>query len=127
MLMTTTAELEEADRAHSRFWASLVRQGVDLTRVELRGSQGGLSWGAHAKYDLPAGSSVANIPLSLALTEDVVLGSAVAADAKELGLAVDTRTLFYMFMLQQRADESLAARWGPYLRAIPTRHTDPMG
>ena len=53
------------------------------------------------------------------------MGSRVAADAKNLRLDASVRALTYVFMLLQRADGR--SHFGPYLRAIPVRHTDPMG
>ena len=53
------------------------------------------------------------------------MGSRVAADAKNLRLDASVRALTYVFMLLQRADRR--SHFGPYLRAIPVRHTDPMG
>ena len=52
------------------------------------------------------------------------MGSRVAADAKHLRLDASVRALTYIFMLLQRADR--CSHFGPYLRAIPVRHTDPM-
>ena len=114
-----------ARRHHEEFKAWLLSHGVDMSKLKLVPSPTGLSWGAVAAARLPRGTTCASIPVSIALTEDAVLGSRVAADAKRLGLHPSTRTLTYVFMLLQRADRR--SFHGPYLRAIPAQHTDPMG
>lgn len=123
----TQRERRAAAVAHSRFQEWLQNHGVDTSPLELRPSASGLSWAAHAAVPLAAGATVVSIPLSLALTEDVVLSSGVAKDATRLGLSPTTRTVFYVFMLLERAAADDGGGWGPYLRAIPARHADPQG
>ena len=115
----------EAALRHERFLAWLTANGVDMSLLRLvpRGPSG-LSWGAVAATALTAGASCATIPLSIALTEDAVRASRVAKDARRLGLQASVSTLTYVLMLVQRADAG--SHWGPYLRAIPARHTDPL-
>ena len=120
---------EAAERAtaavhQAEFVAWLRKHGVDLARIDLVPAPSGLSWGAFAARDLPAGTACATIPLTLALTEVDAVASRTAIDAKSLGLAPSTRTLTYVEMVLQRADRS--SHFGPYLRAIPVRHTDPV-
>ena len=122
--MADAAERSEARRHHAAFLAWLTSHGALTSNLRLEPEASGLSWRAVAPRPLPPGTTCCRIPVSVALTEDAVLASKVAADAKQLGLQPSTRALTYAFMLLQRADPT--SRFGPYLRAIPARHTDPM-
>jgi hypothetical protein len=119
-------EARAVARGHQEeFVAWLSGHGVDMSKLKLVPAPSGLSWGAVASCALSANTTCASIPLTIALTEDFVLASRVAADAKRLGLHPSVRTLTYIMMLVQRADPS--SHFGPYLRAIPVQHTDPVG
>lgn len=124
MALELAAERAAAEVRQAEFVAWLDRHGVDMSRIDLLPARSGLSWGAFAACNLPAGATCATVPLTIALTEDVVLTSRTATDAAGLGLAPSTRALTYIEMLLQRADRS--SHFGPYLRAIPVCHTDPV-
>ena len=73
------AERSAAAAHQAEFVSWLNLHDVDMTRIDLIPASSGLSWGAHAACALPAGTPCATIPLSIALTEDVILAQVAFA------------------------------------------------
>lgn len=123
------AQMPTSARIHQvEFVDWLTDHGVDMTKIDIRAvrtsDSADLEYGVFAACNLPAGATCVTIPLTIALTEDVVLNSRTAMDAKRLGMTPSIRTLTFVEMLLQRADP--LSHFGPYLRALPVRHTDPV-
>ncbi|ORZ36887.1 hypothetical protein BCR44DRAFT_114976, partial [Catenaria anguillulae PL171] len=121
---------------YDRLTSWLLRHGADLSSICIRRSATSEGFGIYASRTIPADSQVAFLPAHLILSEHDALASPLGQSflafnkTVELGEYAErhvcTKTILWLFVVQQFFVQREEGKWWPYLRALPRAFDTPL-